>query len=98
MTLNERIHESLTEVYLMSDKAISDIIYEIRQDVLVLYKASECIAMLDLLLSLSHLCSLESLGKFYYRKETSPTRIYGYAGSQGWETPYSITPPRQLCP
>lgn len=62
MSLNERIHESLTEVYLMSDKAILDVITFIRAQASVLYKVSECLAMLDMIQSFSHLCSLHQLG------------------------------------
>jgi DNA mismatch repair protein MSH4 len=75
MSLNERIHESLTEVYLMSDKykaftlilnrIIADLIHEIRNEALILYKCTECLAMLDLLLNFSHLCSLEPLGNLF---------------------------------
>lgn len=62
MSLNERIHESLTEVYLMSDKAILDVVNFIRSEASVLYKVSECLAMLDMIQSFSHLCSLHQLG------------------------------------
>lgn len=62
MSLNERIHESLTEVYLMSDKAILDVITLVRGEASVLYKVSECLAMLDMIQSFSHLCSLHQLG------------------------------------
>ena len=57
MSLNDRIQESLTEIYLMSDKAIADVILNIRQEASSLYKASECVGMLDMLLCFSHLCS-----------------------------------------
>jgi DNA mismatch repair protein MSH4 len=64
MSLNERIHESLTEVYLMSDKAILDVITFIRGEASVLYKVSECLAMLDMIQSFSHLCSVHQLGEY----------------------------------
>ncbi|KAG0315432.1 MutS protein msh4 [Dissophora globulifera] len=51
-----KINDSLTEVYPMSDKIISDYSGNIRQDIGVLYKASEAVTMLDMLLPFAHLC------------------------------------------
>ena len=79
MSLNERIHESLTEVYLMSDKAILDIIHFVRSKASVLYKVSECLAMLDMIQSFAHLSSLNQLGTLNFVKY-SPTRVYRYVG------------------
>ncbi|KAG0286924.1 MutS protein msh4 [Dissophora globulifera] len=47
----------LAEVYLMSDKIVSDLSGKIRHNIGVLYKASESIAMLDILMSFAHSCS-----------------------------------------
>ncbi|KAF8941708.1 MutS protein msh4 [Haplosporangium gracile] len=51
---NAKINDSLTEVYLMSDKIVSDLSSNIRGEIGALYKASEAIAMLDMLLSFAH--------------------------------------------
>ncbi|KAI1315559.1 MutS protein msh4 [Mortierella claussenii] len=55
---NAKINDSLTEVYLMSDKVISDLSSSIRSEIGVLYKASEAIALLDMLMSFAHLCTV----------------------------------------
>ncbi|KAG0319903.1 MutS protein msh4 [Dissophora globulifera] len=55
---NAKINNSQTEVCLMSDKIVSELSGNIRQDIGVLYKASEAIAMPDMLLPFAHLCSV----------------------------------------
>ncbi|KAJ3072334.1 MutS protein msh4 [Podochytrium sp. JEL0797] len=47
--LNERINESLAEVYLMSDRIIQELVYEITKFASALYKISENIALVDML-------------------------------------------------
>ncbi|CAG8654048.1 7729_t:CDS:10 [Funneliformis mosseae] len=69
MKKNTKINDSLTEVYLMSDKIIEDLISEIRGDIGVLYKASESIAMLDMLISFVHQCTVSN----YVRPEFTDT-------------------------
>ncbi|KAI9493031.1 DNA mismatch repair protein Msh4 [Zychaea mexicana] len=66
---NSRMNESLTEVYLMSDKTVTDLLQVFRADIGVLYKVSEAIAMLDMLLSFGHCCSLSE----YVRPEFTNT-------------------------
>ncbi|RHZ86046.1 hypothetical protein Glove_55g65 [Diversispora epigaea] len=66
---NTKINDSLTEVYLMSDKTIEDLISEIRCNIGVLYKASESIAMLDMLTSFAHQCTISN----YVRPEFTDT-------------------------
>ncbi|KAF9432214.1 MutS protein msh4 [Entomortierella beljakovae] len=51
---NAKINDSLMEVYLMSDKIITDLSSEIRSDIGAIYKASEALAMLDMLVSFAH--------------------------------------------
>ncbi|KAG0750228.1 hypothetical protein G6F57_002285 [Rhizopus arrhizus] len=48
---NSRMNESLAEVYLMSDKTISELLQLFRENINFLYKASEAIAILDMLAS-----------------------------------------------
>ncbi|KAI7883907.1 hypothetical protein K492DRAFT_205104 [Lichtheimia hyalospora FSU 10163] len=55
---NSRMNESLAEIYLMSDNAVTDLLQKFHADVGVLYKVTEAIAMLDMLLSFAHSCSL----------------------------------------
>ncbi|RGB41068.1 muts protein 4, partial [Rhizophagus diaphanus] len=69
MKKNTKISDSLTEVYLMSDKTIEDLISEICNDISVLYKASESIAMLDMLTSFAHQCTVSN----YVRPEFTDT-------------------------
>ncbi|KAH7049847.1 DNA mismatch repair protein Msh4 [Linnemannia elongata] len=58
---NAKINDSLTEVYLMSDKIVSDLSSNIRVEIGALYKASEAIAMLDMLLSFAHQCTISDV-------------------------------------
>ncbi|CAG8463257.1 4619_t:CDS:10 [Acaulospora morrowiae] len=69
MKKNTKINDSLTEVYLMSDKTIEDLVAEIRSSIGVLYKASESIAMLDMLISFAHQCTISN----YVRPEFTDT-------------------------
>ncbi|KAJ3299721.1 MutS protein msh4 [Borealophlyctis nickersoniae] len=57
---NDRIQESLTEVYLMSDKTIAELIAEIRSHVGILYKASESIGILDMIAGFAHKCTVSN--------------------------------------
>lgn len=71
MSFNDRIKESLTEVYLMSDRTIgtyllTDTLFFIisridprcSENLATLYKLSECVALLDLLMSYAHYCTI----------------------------------------
>ncbi|KAF9990044.1 MutS protein msh4 [Mortierella antarctica] len=68
---NAKINDSLTEVYLMSDKIVGDLSSEVRAEVGALYKASECIALLDMLLSFAHQCTVNE----YVRPEFTDTLV-----------------------
>ncbi|KAG1439268.1 hypothetical protein G6F56_012344 [Rhizopus delemar] len=48
---NSRINESLAEVYLMSESVVSELLQLFRENINFLYKASEAIALLDMLAS-----------------------------------------------
>ncbi|KAI9487454.1 MAG: muts domain V-domain-containing protein [Benjaminiella poitrasii] len=50
---NSRINESLTEVYLMSDRIVTELLRKFRDGINILYKSSEAIALLDMLISLA---------------------------------------------
>lgn len=50
---NDRIQESLTEVYLMSDKTISELVDDVRTRIKCLYSLSEAVALLDMLMRYS---------------------------------------------
>ncbi|THY06932.1 hypothetical protein D6D01_09839 [Aureobasidium pullulans] len=56
---SQKIIDSHTEVLLMSDKAIQELISEIRVYMSVLFKVSESIAMLDMLSSFAHNVTLQ---------------------------------------
>ncbi|KAI9098294.1 muts protein 4 [Phlyctochytrium arcticum] len=51
---NDRIRQSLNEVYLMSDKIVSELISCVRLRIRPLFRATEAIALLDMLMSFSH--------------------------------------------
>jgi DNA mismatch repair protein MSH4 len=68
---NAKINDSLTEVYLMSDKIVSDLSSNIRDEIGALYKASEAIAMLDMLLSFAHQCTISD----FIRPEFTDTLV-----------------------
>ncbi|KAF9583132.1 MutS protein msh4, partial [Lunasporangiospora selenospora] len=55
---NAKVNDSLTEVYLMSDKIIAELSSGIRDDIGALYKVSEAVAMLDMLMAFTHLCTI----------------------------------------
>ncbi|PFH48211.1 hypothetical protein AMATHDRAFT_150385 [Amanita thiersii Skay4041] len=52
--LNARMKDALEEALMLSDKIISDLVAEIILDVSALYKASEAVALIDMLWSFSH--------------------------------------------
>ncbi|KAF9155098.1 MutS protein msh4 [Linnemannia schmuckeri] len=68
---NAKINDSLTEVYLMSDKIVGDLSSNIRSEIGALYKASEAIAMLDMLLSFAHQCTISD----FVRPEFTDTLV-----------------------
>ena len=51
LSFNDRIQESLNEVYLMSDKTVVALLDTIRSKVGILYKVSESIALIDVIMS-----------------------------------------------
>ncbi|KFH69849.1 hypothetical protein MVEG_04653 [Podila verticillata NRRL 6337] len=55
---NAKIEDSLTEVYMMSDAIVKELASQIRTDIGALYKASEAIAMLDMLSSFAYQCTV----------------------------------------
>ncbi|KAF9915240.1 MutS protein msh4 [Lobosporangium transversale] len=68
---NAKINDSLMEVYLMSDKIVNDLSNEIQSDIVALYKASEAIALLDMILSFAHLCTVRN----YVRPDFADTLV-----------------------
>ncbi|KAG7450886.1 uncharacterized protein BT62DRAFT_1046066 [Guyanagaster necrorhizus] len=52
--MNARMKDALDETLILSDKIIRDLVAEILVDVGALYKASEAIALVDMLLSFAH--------------------------------------------
>lgn len=48
---NNRINESVQEIFLMSDQALEALFDEIRGSIASLYRCSEAIALLDMLAS-----------------------------------------------
>lgn len=64
LSFNDRINESLTEVYLMSDKVIGELVDAVRARIGIMYKLSEAIALLDLLLSLASYATTTECGEW----------------------------------
>ncbi|XP_068717074.1 mutS protein homolog 4-like [Montipora capricornis] len=67
--LNDRIKESLNEIYLMTNVVVSELLSEIREHVGCLYKLAELVSVLDMLVSFAHLCTLSN----YVRPEFTDT-------------------------
>ncbi|KAG9045604.1 MutS protein msh4 [Tulasnella sp. UAMH 9824] len=62
---NSRMKDSLDETLLMSDRIIQGLVGEIIGDVGALYKASEAIALLDMLWSFAHVSILNTYGGLF---------------------------------
>ncbi|XP_033642505.1 mutS protein homolog 4-like [Asterias rubens] len=56
--LNNRVRESLNEIYLMTNIVVSELLNEIREHVGCLYKLAECVSTLDMLVAFAHACTL----------------------------------------
>ncbi|KAJ2490484.1 MutS protein msh4 [Coemansia sp. RSA 2050] len=56
--LNNRLASVVTEINLLAEKAIHDVADVIRQNVAVLYRVSEAVALLDMLVSFAHHCTV----------------------------------------
>ncbi|TCD71448.1 MutS protein msh4 [Steccherinum ochraceum] len=57
---NARLKEALEETLLLSDKIIQDVVSDVIEDIHVLYKASEAVAMVDMLWSFAHAAILRN--------------------------------------
>ncbi|ORZ03848.1 muts domain V-domain-containing protein [Syncephalastrum racemosum] len=66
---NSRAEEALTEIYLMSNSTVTELLQVFRSHISVLYKVSEAIAMLDLLVSFGVSCTVSK----YVRPEFTST-------------------------
>ncbi|ELU10757.1 hypothetical protein CAPTEDRAFT_92723, partial [Capitella teleta] len=67
--MNDRVKDSLREIYMMSNMVVSQLLSDIRQHMDCLYKLSECVAMLDMLIGFTHNCTLSD----YVRPEFTDT-------------------------
>ncbi|KAI7820715.1 DNA mismatch repair protein MutS [Kickxella alabastrina] len=56
--LNNRLASVVTEINLLSEKAIQGVISVIRENIVVLYRISEAIALLDVIVSFAHHCTI----------------------------------------
>uniref|UniRef100_A0A8C5R1I9 MutS protein homolog 4 n=1 Tax=Leptobrachium leishanense TaxID=445787 RepID=A0A8C5R1I9_9ANUR len=74
--MNERCQESLREIYHMSYLIVCKLLSEIYEHIHCLYKLSDTVSMLDMLLSFAHACTLSD----YTRPEFTDTM----AIKQGW--------------
>ncbi|CAO3593979.1 unnamed protein product [Absidia cylindrospora] len=55
---NSRVEEALTEIYMMSDRSVGEILQRFQSGIHIFYKVSESISLLDLLLSFATGCTL----------------------------------------
>uniref|UniRef100_UPI00398F1709 mutS protein homolog 4 isoform X1 n=1 Tax=Pristiophorus japonicus TaxID=55135 RepID=UPI00398F1709 len=67
--MNERCHESLREIYHMTYLVVCKLLSEIYKHIHCLYKLSDAVSMLDMLLSFAHTCTLSD----YVRPEFTDT-------------------------
>ncbi|XP_071420630.1 mutS protein homolog 4 isoform X2 [Pithys albifrons albifrons] len=74
--MNERCQESLREIYHMTYLIVCKLLNEIYEHIPCLYKLSDIVSMLDMLLSLAHTCTLSD----YVRPEFTDT----LAIKHGW--------------
>nr|XP_025972195.1 mutS protein homolog 4 [Dromaius novaehollandiae] len=74
--MNERCQESLREIYHMTYLIVCKLLNEIYEYIHCLYKLSDVVSMLDMLLSFAHACTLSD----YVRPEFTDT----LAIKQGW--------------
>ncbi|XP_078529538.1 mutS protein homolog 4 [Lissotriton helveticus] len=74
--MNERCQESLREIYHMSYLVVCKLLGEIYEHIHCLYKLSDTVSMLDMLLSFAHACTLSD----YVRPEFTDT----LAIKKGW--------------
>uniref|UniRef100_A0A803JN71 Rab geranylgeranyltransferase subunit beta n=1 Tax=Xenopus tropicalis TaxID=8364 RepID=A0A803JN71_XENTR len=64
LKLNERCQESLKEIYHRSYLIVCKLLSEIYEHIHCLYKLSDTVSMLDMLLSFAHACTLSDYGSF----------------------------------
>ncbi|KAI9288655.1 muts domain V-domain-containing protein [Umbelopsis sp. AD052] len=69
LQLNYRVSESLSEIYKHSDSYVNKIMEDIRSGIHILYKFSEAIALLDICVAFTHMCTVAD----YVRPEFSDT-------------------------
>eukprot|EP00075_Anas_platyrhynchos_P028911 XP_027318164.1 mutS protein homolog 4 isoform X2 [Anas platyrhynchos] len=74
--MNERCQESLREIYHMTYLIVCKLLNEIYEHIHCLYKLSDIVSMLDMLLSFAHVCTVSD----YVRPEFTDT----LAIKQGW--------------
>ncbi|XP_020824182.1 mutS protein homolog 4 isoform X4 [Phascolarctos cinereus] len=62
--MNERCQESLREIYHMTYMVVCQLLGEIYEHIHCLYKLSDIVSMLDMLLAFAHACTLSDYGSF----------------------------------
>jgi DNA mismatch repair protein MSH4 len=62
LKLNQRVEESMTEILLMSDEIIAELMDEFRANIGIFYKVSDSIALLDLMLTFAQYSTTDSVG------------------------------------
>ncbi|XP_061165050.1 mutS protein homolog 4-like [Saccostrea echinata] len=68
--LNNRAKEALDEIYLVTNIVVTELLGDLRNHFGCLYKLSEAVAMIDMLQSFAHACTLSSYVKPDFTKDT----------------------------
>ena len=58
LRMNDRVQNSLDEIYLMTNMVVTELLMSIREFISVLYKLSDIVSTLDMLLAFAHACTL----------------------------------------
>ena len=75
------IHNYSCLFSLLLFSVISELLTTLRNNIGCLYKLSECVSMLDLLLSLAHVCTISDYGEFIFQNQSI---------SKSWDVWFSL--------
>lgn len=61
--LNNRMNQSCQEIYIMANVVVTELLNDVRDFVGCLYKLTETVTIVDVLLSFAHACTISQYGK-----------------------------------
>ncbi|XP_071898045.1 mutS protein homolog 4 isoform X7 [Anas platyrhynchos] len=82
--MNERCQESLREIYHMTYLIVCKLLNEIYEHIHCLYKLSDIVSMLDMLLSFAHVCTVSDYALYPFSLLVRPEFTDTLAIKQGW--------------